>query len=553
LDQQDPGKSGQQRRTTLSDSDLRKLAAIQTGAQNKLSASQQMRAPAAEDLGRKSNMKLIANMAMTFLIPVVLLGAIGLFMKNMFEKTALEQHVNLGQEFYKKGKYQQAAREFEKAVNQGANTSEIYGLKGSSELKLGNFDKASASYKEASNRDPSNLSYVLGEAEANLKLGNVKAAAENASEILQKDANNLEAMSIRAAAASKSGEFDQAITYVNNYAKKQKPSAELIAHRADAYFRTGKNQNALADYNSCISSDPKITDYYAGKAAVLKEMRQYKAAADACTSGLKLASRDVGLLDLRSKCLILTNDKAGAARDIERIAELDPTIHTLKTSAEALQSLGRSDLAFHYLNKVLEQDPKDAAAAQKRDELSKVLKSKQIQAESQVAVVESPEPSLDEATLKALSVDQLIAKGRAAYSAGSPDAAVAILSMAVRKAPSSGEARRMLAHALIGGGNLSAGAREFANLQTISASGRDELLQFGAKFKAGAPQVAISIYEKLLKHDKADVDARLGLIECYTGLGEKAKVVEIAKEGVTIATSAQVKQLFQAQADAASK
>lgn len=513
-----------------------------------------MQAPQSQEPGGKSSRKLAANIAMTFLIPIILLASIGLFMKNMFEKTALEQHVTLGQEFFKKEKYQQAQREFEKAINLGANTSEIYGLKASSEFRLGVFDKAAADFDAAAKRDPNSISFVLGRAESNLKLGNSKAAADDASQVLQKNPNSLEALGIRAAAAAQNGDFERTLADIDTYAKTQNPPADLLAARANAYFKSGNRQKAIASYDLAIASSPKTAEYYASKARVLKDLGQYQKAAQSCTAGLKLTPRNVSMLDLRAKCLILANDKVGAVKDIERIVELDPSANVLRTSAESLQALGRSDLAFHYLNKVLEIDPKDAASAKTRDELSMVIKSKQVQVENKAAVPETVEPApLDVAALKNLSVDELLAKGRAAYGAGSASDAVTILSAAVRKAPSSGEARRLLAFALIGGGNLTAGANEFANLQAISPSGRQELLQFGSKFKGGANPVAISIYEKLLKHDKADVDARIGLIESLTSAGEKAKVVEAAKEGISLATTAQVKQMFQTHMDAASK
>lgn len=480
---------------------------------------------------RGPGLGLVFSIMLTILLFAVVAG----FMKSMVDKGAAKQAVELGHSFYKKGHYGLAIREFDKAINGGVNTADVYAWKAMAELRGGSYDRALADFNQALSMDQNNTALLIGRAQAEVRTGDFERAIADAAQALSNNPKSIEALRVRSSAYAQAADYNSAINDVNIAETMDKElSADFYATRGYAKYKLGKNAAALSDYDKATRKAPHAVPFLMDKASILKDSKQYYKAIETLTSAIRVAGKKPAFLAMRAKCKMLSGDKGGAAADLNTAIEFSENTSTIRECVEISLAMGRKDLAYEYISKVVELDPSDVSAAKQRETLAaQVGKSPRLVARPKNS--ESYEKStITAASLKGLSLDELNNKGYSLLQAGSPNDAIVALTEAVRKDPSSIDARRYIIFALLAQGNAQAAAKQLSVLETMTKLEHSELAKFAQQFaQQNAYGQAATIYERLIAAHPDDFDSRVALIKTCMQMGSNDRAAQVSKAGLT--------------------
>ena len=483
----------------------------------------------------------------SIMLTILLFAVVAGFMKSMVDKGTAKQFVELGHSFYKKGHYPLAIREFDKAINGGVTTADVYAWKAMAELKAGAYDKALADFNQALSMDANNNALLIGRAQAELRSGDFERAIADGALALGNNPKSLEALRVRASAYAQAGDYNSAINDVNIAETIDSDlSADFYATRGYAKYKLGKTTSALNDYEKATHRAPHAVPFLIDKATLLKDSKQYDKAIDALTSAIRVAGKKPAFLAMRARCKMLNGDKAGAASDLSTAVEFSDTTGTIRECVDISLAMGRKDLAYEYISKVVELDPSDVSAAKQKENLATQAGKERTIARAKT-LVPSEKPTITAASLKGLSLTELINKGYSLLQSGSPGDAIIVLTEAVRKDTRSVDARRMIIFALLAQGNADAAAKQLAVLETITKLEHSELSKFAHQFsQQSAYGQAATIYERLIAVHPDDFESRVSLIKACMRMGANDRAAQVSKEGLTQKnTSAQQKLMLQ--------
>jgi tetratricopeptide (TPR) repeat protein len=467
------------------------------------------------------------------MLTILLFAVIAGYMKSMVDKGAAKQAVELGHSFYKKGHYPLAIREFDKAINGGVNTADVYAWKAMAELKGGAFDKALADFNQALNLDPNNTALLIGRAQAELRVGDFEKAIADSAQALVNNSKSLEALRVRSSAYAQAADYNSAINDVN-IAETMSPdlSADFYATRGYAKYKLGKTDAALVDYEKATRKAPHAVPFLMDKASLLKDSKQYDKAIESLTSAIRVAGKKPAFLAMRAKCKMLKGDKDGAAADLNTAVEFSETTGTIRECIDISMLLGRKDLAYDYVSKLVELDPADTSAAKQRETLASELGKTRTIVRSRTAEP-SETPTIAVSSLKGLSLQDLINKGYSLLQSGSPRDAMVVLTEALRKDSRSVDARRLIIFSLLAQGNADGAAKQLSVLETITKLEHSELYKIAQQFdQQSAYSQAATIYERLIAMHPDDFDSRISLIKACMRMGNNARAAQISKSGL---------------------
>ena len=125
---------------------------------------------------------------------------------------------------------------------------------------------------------------------------------------------------------------------------------------------------------------------------------------------------------------------------------------------------------------------------------------------------------------------------------GNHEQAVATLTSAVNADPSSVEARRYLAIALLKSGLANDAATQLEYVRRMSpGSAGDTTLLGNAYFYAGQYEKALQCYRQALAADSRSDEARAGLVQTYLAAGKNAAAEAACREALKVAHNAETR------------
>lgn len=292
---------------------------------------------------------------------------------------------------------------------------------------------------------------------------------------------------------------------------------ELAMLRGDARRFSNKFEEARKDYSTAIRHNPRNADAYIARGICEEKLHHPDEARKDFSRALAINKSSVEALIRRGAINLSAGAKTEAIADLAEARRLAPS----EEEAEVLlaKALGK--------------------AAKPPVGLTKAALASVLSSDSSPA---APMPKDSET---------LFTDGVKLLQSGEPSNAVAYLSQAVRLKPNSSEARRYLAYALYGAGNMKEAAAQFKALSTLTALPEKDITVYSETLaRAGSIDSAIDLLENLLKHSPRSLSARTALIKMYTAVNFPKHSKQICDEGLAVATTDTERQLLRAALEA---
>lgn len=191
-------------------------------------------------------------------------------------ESSADESVFKGDEFYKKGKFQEAMKLYEQAATETpldyafVRIGDIY-------LRWGKYEKADEAFLKAVKINPNNAAAWFGHADMLLEEGKIKESLEALNKVLQIDPDFYMAYTSMGDVYVELEQWDKAEEMFNKSLEidpRQKPPDTFIG-LGDLYLRTQRFQKAYENYKISIEKDPFDIDGYLGAANSLLGLQQY--------------------------------------------------------------------------------------------------------------------------------------------------------------------------------------------------------------------------------------------------------------------------------------
>ncbi len=220
----------------------------------------------------------------------------------------------------KEGKWDQAYVDLNEALKLEPNNANAYRFRGATYFKLGDSKSALKDYNQAISLDPNNSDLFLNRGILQADCGDSSNALSDLNEAIRLNPNNANAYNIRAQLHAKSWFnddvdcLDQALEDFENAIQLEPEEPQFLVSRADflgSCFR-GAERDALADLDQAIRLAPDNAAYYLARHKVKLSLKDVNGAAEDLTKAYQLDPSDEEIKTLVQK-LTAGSDKAQAA------------------------------------------------------------------------------------------------------------------------------------------------------------------------------------------------------------------------------------------------
>ncbi len=197
----------------------------------------------------------------------------GVYMRKLNYNDVISQfYYNRGIKKSKLGSYEEAIRDYNKAIELNPNDARAYHNRGYAKSKLGIFDEAIRDYDKAIELTPNATKIYNSRGIAKAKLGRYEEAIKDFEKVIELDPNDAIAYNNRGTAKDKVGRVDEAIRDYNKV-------IELDPNDADAYYNRGyakleltRYKEAIKDFDKAIELDPNNTAAHNNREVAKKEL-----------------------------------------------------------------------------------------------------------------------------------------------------------------------------------------------------------------------------------------------------------------------------------------
>jgi len=171
-------------------------------------------------------------------------------------------YTNLGKVLSDMGRYEEAVKSFDKAIDLNPEDSLAYNNRGTVFEKMGRLDKAFEDYKKAASLSPNdfkayyNLGVIFG------RTGKIEKAMEYFDRSIALNPYNYLAHINKGTLYLNSGSFEAAIDSFNRSLAINPAVASVYNSRGLAYAMRGQYDKAMGDYNKAIALDPNFGSAY---------------------------------------------------------------------------------------------------------------------------------------------------------------------------------------------------------------------------------------------------------------------------------------------------
>lgn len=271
---------------------------------------------------------------------------------NSAEKTTLD-YLSDAKSKMAKGDYEGAIADYDKAIGNTSNPSDLYTQRAAANLQNKNYQAAYSDYTKAIEADKNNASAYLNRARLRASLGDNKGAAQdakaaadlykqqgnqegalqaqnmanlaqgNSQQLRSKKDSVAEALFKDASNAYAGGNYRESLNKFNELAARQPNVPEVYYNRAIANAALGDKDAALKDYQKAISLNPNLPDAHIGAASMLLEQGKTAQAAKEIDAALKLNPNIPSAYRMRGAQSLQEGNPQKAVEDFTKAIDLD--------------------------------------------------------------------------------------------------------------------------------------------------------------------------------------------------------------------------------------
>jgi len=163
------------------------------------------------------------------------------------------EHVYRGCTYGNNGQYEQAVREFERAIELNPSAPLPYFWRGLARERLGDHLQALVDYRRAVALDPERAEFYAGRGDAYRRLGDLQVAVQEYEKAIDRDPNLALAYHNRGVTFEASGDYRQALADFDKAIELQPDKAEPHLGRGAAYERVGEYDAAADEYELVLT------------------------------------------------------------------------------------------------------------------------------------------------------------------------------------------------------------------------------------------------------------------------------------------------------------
>ncbi|MCL1911756.1 MAG: tetratricopeptide repeat protein [Leptospirales bacterium] len=196
--------------------------------------------------------------------------------------------LNRGKDFYAAGSFDNAIREFGRAIALAPDFAEAYFYRGVAYDDKKDYDRAISDYNNAIRLDPDYAYAYYNRGIAYRKKGDYDRAIADYTQAIRLDPNYAYAYNNRGNAYSDKKDYDRAIADYTQAIKIDPNLAVAYNNRGIAYRKKGDYDRAIADYTQAIKIDPNYADAYNNRGIAYYGKRNYDRAISDYESALRI-------------------------------------------------------------------------------------------------------------------------------------------------------------------------------------------------------------------------------------------------------------------------
>jgi tetratricopeptide (TPR) repeat protein len=187
-------------------------------------------------------------------------------------------HINIGLIMAEQGKYREALRHCDRAIEINPGRASFYSNRGIAHAGLGDFKQAITDYDRAIEIDPKQASFYSNQGIVYTKLGDYEHAIADFDRALAADPGNAHAFIMRGSAYADQGNKEQAISDYDRAIEINPKFAEAYYNRGNAYAAVNSQKRAISDYDQAIEISPEFADAYCNRGIVYYRLGEYRPA-----------------------------------------------------------------------------------------------------------------------------------------------------------------------------------------------------------------------------------------------------------------------------------
>ncbi len=225
--------------------------------------------------------------------------------------------------------YDQAIKDFDKAIELNPSVSNSYDGRGITYYYLGQYERALDDYNKSVQLDPSQSGVYNNRGLNYIALGQYKSAIDDCSKAIELD-----------------------------------PKDDIAYHnRGYAYYYLGQNDNAIKDYNKAVELNPNYTKVYNNRGLVYSDLMQYDHAIEDYDKAIELNPKFFITYYNRGRAYFFLKQYNRAIQDLDKAIELHPNYpEAYVNRGIAYEALAQYERAIKDYDKAIQLNPKDALA-----------------------------------------------------------------------------------------------------------------------------------------------------------------------------------------------
>ncbi|MGH8108960.1 MAG: tetratricopeptide repeat protein [Arenimonas sp.] len=248
------------------------------------------------------------------------------------EQSAAASHLNLGNEHYNAGRFDQAAAEYSRAIAINPRFVNAYYNRGVSYKRAGQYELAIADFTKAISRDAEDLSLYVGRANVYVLQKNYDRAEVDYEKSIRLQPGETTNYFQRAEMRLEQNKFEAAIADYSKVISIDPKQSVAYLNRGVAYARSGKSIESFADYRRAISAynaeilrTPTNINAYFDRGMTYANLEEYSSASADFTAIIKIDPNTANAYYERANAYEAIMDLESAKADRRKYTQLGGT------------------------------------------------------------------------------------------------------------------------------------------------------------------------------------------------------------------------------------
>ena len=236
-------------------------------------------------------------------------------------------------------------------------------LKGVSLISLGRYDEAIRLFDKALELDPRDAEVWTNKGLSLFKLGRKDEAIRCFDKAIEIDPRVAEAWNNKGTILNELGRYDDAIRCLDKAILLDSRDAGIWANKGRSFFSLGRKDEALRCFDKAIEIDSRFAGAWVNKGKFLNMLGRYDEGIQCLDKAILLDPKNANAWHNKGISLFHLGHKDEAVRCIDKVIELDPcAANAWYEKGAGLGKTGRHDEAISCFEKVIELDPQHALA-----------------------------------------------------------------------------------------------------------------------------------------------------------------------------------------------